>query len=446
MNQNRESFGSQFAAILALAGSAIGLGNIWRFPYMVGEHGGAAFIIIYIICSIFISIPIFIAETTIGRAARKSTVGSVRKLAPGSRWDLAGMFVALAPIIIVSYYSVVGGWSIDYFVRSLTGRMGMENAAEAGILFGKVSSSVWEAIVAHTIFLSISAYILIKGVKKGIEKFTKIAIPMLFVLMVAILIYSVNLPGAGEGIRYLVHPDFSKINGKTVAYALGQSFFSMSLGVGAVLTYASYMRKEDRIVQSGIWTAVFDTCFALIAGFAIMPAVFAAGMKPEAGPSLVFGTLPYIFSSMQSISPVISVGVPILFFFSIMIAALTSEISLMEPCVSFFIEEAKCSRKKAVLIVFGICWVLGIFCSLSFGPLSSFKLLGKNIFSFCDELSSNYLMVLGSLLLSLFVGWKMDRKLVEKEMNSKLFKPLYFMIKYVAPPAILIIFITNLIF
>lgn len=452
MAGKRENFGSQFGAVMALAGSAIGLGNIWRFPYMVGEYGGAAFIIVYILCSLLFSLPIFLSETIVGRSTGQSTSGAMRKLAPGTKWPLVGIFCLIAPLVIISFYSVVGGWSVDYLLRSCMGKMSSESVEQASQLFGKVSSSVWEPLAAHTAFLGMSALVVLAGVKKGIEKFTKITMPMLVVLMFLLVGYSISLPGASAGVDYLVKPDFSKLDGRAIAAALGQSFFSMSLGVGTIVTYASYINKKDNIMSSSLWTMLSDTVFALVAGFAIMPAVFAAGMQPGAGPSLVFGTLPYIFANMHDVAPLISTVVPILFFLAILMAAVTSEISMVEACVAYLCDERKMSRKKAVALVFIVTWLLGILCSLSFGLLGDVKLFGKTIFEFLDYISSNYLMLFGALAVCIFVGWVMKKTTVREEFtnngsikaNNRIFGLLYFMIRYVTPIAVVVIFITNL--
>ena len=429
-------------AILALAGSAIGLGNIWRFPYMVGQHGGAAFIIVYIVCSIFFSLPIFYCESLIGRSTGRSTLGAIRKLAPGSRWSLIGLVTVITPLVVISFYSVVGGWSTAYLLRSCISSFGEMSHEEISLIFSQFSDSIWGPVLAHTCFLLFTAFIISAGVKRGIEAFTKVTLPLLLVLMVLLMVYSVSLPGAGAGVEYLVKPDFSKLNASSIAAAMGQSFFSLSLGIGTVLTYASYMGKKDNIVSTGAWTAVFDLGFALIAGFVVMPAVFAANLQPEAGPSLVFETLPFIFAEMGAASPLLSKIVTITFFFAILLAALTSQISMFEVCTVYLVEEKHISRRKSTALVFLATWILGIFCAVS-----------AKVFNFCDFLTSNVLMTLGALAFALFVGWKMKKAVVEAELtndgslpgNRKIFKVLYFLIRYVAPVGIAIIFLFNFI-
>jgi len=442
MVRKREHFGSRMAAVLALAGSAVGLGNIWRFPYMVGEYGGAAYILVYLICSFFIALPIFFSETIIGRRGGYGAQCSFENLAPGTNWKWIGSICVLACFIIVSYYSVVGGWPVDYFVRSVVTGFHSQSLEEATSLFGKVTSSLWEPVLFHTVFIGLTALIVVLGIRNGIEKFTKFTMPVLFILIVVIMVYSITLPGSLKGVEYLVKPDFSKLTPNAIAYALGQSFFSMSLGVGCVITYASYMSKNDNLFSSGVMTSFFDFAFAIIASFAVIPAVFAAGLEPGAGPSLVFETLPFIFAKMGANSPWISRIVTIFFFLAILFAALTSAISMFEVCVTHFVDKKGISRKKASIIFFASAWALGVVAAVSPGA-----------FSFFDTLASNYLMTLGAFATAVFVGWKMSREEVRMEftnngtikLNCVIFDTFHFIIRYIIPEMILIIFVTNFI-
>ena len=448
----RESFGSRATVIMAMAGSAIGLGNIWRFPFIVGEYGGAAFILVYIFCCFLLSMPILLSETIIGRRTHQGTFGAMNTLAPGSAWKWLGLLTVISPLIILSYYSVVGGWSFAYLCKAVALQFSQENAEAVTAMFGTFSSSTWWPLVCTMVFLSLTALIVYLGVNKGIEKFSKISIPVLFVLIVIIAVYSMTLPGAGEGVRYLVKPDFSKLTPGAYAAALGQSFFSLSLGVGTMLTYASYVRKDENIIASASGTAFFDLLFAILAGFAVMPAVFAAGIAPSSGPGLVFETLPFIFAKMGSGGQVISAAVSILFFLTILVAALSSSISMMEVGVAYLVEEKNLTRHKATIILFLITLVVGVLCSLSFGVLSGVKLFGNTIFNFCDRLASNFLMTIGALLFSIFVGWRMDKSAVKDELTNngqlrgtgKIFPVVYFLIKYIAPVTIAAIFIIGL--
>jgi len=450
--KGREHFGSRMAYVLALTGSAVGLGNIWRFPYLMGEYGGAAFLIIYVAFAVFISLPIMLCESVIGRRARSGTYYAMRDLAPGSKWWILGLVSVFTSFIIASYYSVVGGWSVDYMFRSIF--TGFQNLTPdlAASTSAQVFSSTWEPIAYHTLFIGVSSLIVYFGVKRGIEKFSKITMPLLFLLMIAIMAYSFSLPGAGAGIEYLIRPDWSKVNASMLAAALGQSFFSMSLGLGAVLIYSSYAKKSDNLLTSAGLTVLFDVGFALIAGFAIMSAVFACGAHPDSGPTLVFETLPYIFSQMSLTSPVIGRTVAICFFVAVVMAALSSEISMIEVSVSHFIEKRRMSRPAASLLVFAGAWAIGVLCCLSFSSLSWLKLFKLTVFEFLNVLSSDFLMTLGALAFSIFVGWVMDRKAIRGELtndgtcrfNKIMFKPIYFTVKYVAPIMIVVIFITNL--
>ena len=292
MDRKRELFGGRGAAILAMAGSAIGLGNIWRFPYMVGQTGGAAFIILYLVCCLLLSLPIFLAEAVIGHRTHAGTFGALEQLAPGTKWKWLGLLTVLSPLVILSYYSVVGGWSMDYLWRSLTAGFHADAIGTVSSEFGGFIASPWAPLLCHTLFLGGCAWIVSAGVKSGIEKFNKVTMPLLFVLIVVIMGYSLTLPGSAAGVSYMLKPDFSKITPSAVAAAMGQSFFSLSLGVGTILTYASYVHEKENILVTGLGTVGFDLLFALIAGFAIMPAVFAAGIEPGAGPGLIFETLP----------------------------------------------------------------------------------------------------------------------------------------------------------
>ncbi|MBQ8060682.1 MAG: sodium-dependent transporter [Bacteroidales bacterium] len=449
---NRENFGSRAAVIMAMAGSAIGLGNIWRFPFIVGEYGGAAFILVYIVCCFLLSLPILLSESIIGRRTHQNTFGAMSTLAPGTHWKWLGLLTIVSPLIILSYYSVVGGWSFAYLIKACALQFKPENVEEVTGMFAAFSSSVWGPLACLLVFLGLTALIIFSGVKKGIEKFSKISMPVLFVLIVVIAVYSVTLPGAMDGVRYLVKPDFSKLSSDAFSAALGQSFFSLSLGVGTMLIYSSYVSKDENILVSGTGTALFDMLFAILAGFAVMPAVFAAGIAPSSGPGLVFETLPYIFAKMGAGGQFLSAAVAILFFLTILVAALTSSISMMEVGVAYMVEEKGVSRTKATAGIFFLTLVLGILCSLSFGTLSGVKLLGNTIFNFCDRLCSNWLMTLGALMFSIFVGWKMDKAAVRDELtnggtlkaNSRMFPFIYFLIKYIAPLTIAAIFISGL--
>ena len=445
----RDSFGSRFGALVAMAGSAVGLGNLWRFPYLVGENGGAAFIIVYVILSFAICLPIFVSEFVIGRRSQKNAYSAFRDLSGGSAWRWVGLFTIIVPLIVLSYYSVIGGWSIEYLLKSLTFSFtGGESQSALSTMFSDFVSSAWGPLLVHTGFLLVTTLIVMVGIKDGIEKFSKVMMPMLFFIVIGIAIYSMTLPGAKAGLDYLFNPDFSKINGKAIAAALGQAFFSLSLGFGTIMTYASYVDKKENPLFQSVATASSDLLFALVAGMAIMPAVFAFGISPQTGPGLVFETLPYVFGQMPA-----GGFIAILFFLALLVAAVTSSISMLEVAVAYLVEEKKISRIWACVILFAICWVVGAVCSLSFGPLSHIKIDGGNIFDFFDNLSSNILMTLGSLLTVLFVGWRLKKTDVYDEFtnggtlstNARIFGVLWFLIRYICPLAIILIFVSGLI-
>ncbi len=446
----RENFGTRFGVLVAMAGSAIGLGNLWRFPYLVGSYGGAAFVFVYIICVFILCLPILFSEVIIGRRSSSNAFGAYRKLAPGTKWKWLGVLSIVTPLIIVSYYSVVGGWGVEYFFKAAMFEFTTGvTRSELGSMFSKFTSSVWAPLMGHSIFLLLTAFIVISGVKSGIEKFGKIMMPLLFVLIIVIAVRAVTLPGAAEGLKYLFSPDFSKIDASVCSAALGQAFFSLSLGMGTMLTYGSYISKKENLAASSTYTAVSDTLFALLASCAIMPAVFAFGLNPQEGPSLVFETLPFIFSNM----PMGGI-VAILFFLALIVAALTSSISLYEVVVAYLVEEKQYTRRGASILVFIVAWVLGALCSLSFGPLSSFKIFGQTIFNLFDKLSANILMPVGGLLLVIFAGWVMKKDDVISEFtnggtlkcNRKISGFVYFMIRYICPLIVIAVFASSLIF
>lgn len=436
----RESFGSRASAIMAFAGSAIGLGSIWRFPYMLGENGGAAFLLVYIVSTLILSLPIFIAESVIGRRTHSNCIGAVHKLAPGSIWRILGILSVFTPIFILGYYSVVGGWSIEYLWQAVSFRH---------TDFADFVGGVWAPLICFAIFTVLTCAIVAGGVKSGIEKFTSFCIPALFVLIVGIAVYSLSLPGSGEGLKYLLMPDFSKLSPKICAYAVGQSFFSLSLGMGIVITYSSYLQDKEDIGFTASGTAISTLFFSFLAGLAIMPAVFAAGLPPAAGPGLVFDSLPYVFSSMAEKAPLLSACASILFYISLLIAALTSSVSLAEVGVAWLVEEFKIRRGAACAVLCLVVLAAGALCSLSFGPLSHITIWGNNIFNIFDKTASNLLLIAGGFLGVLFVGWKMKKADVLEEIRKgrkgrdRMPDVYYFIIKYLAPGILALVFISN---
>lgn len=444
----REGFNSKLGSILALAGSAVGLGNIWRFPYMLSEYGGGTFLPVYIMCVLIISVPIMICEFILGRRSQRTAYGSIARLTKSKIWAASGFLFVLIPTITVSYYSVIGGWTLDYFIKSATMQFSGATPEAIESMFGALVSNSWLPLAFHLVFLLGTCVIIGFGVKKGIEGFSKVMMPLLFILMVIIAIRSVTLPGAMEGIKYLFRPDWDKITPDMFIAALGQAFFSLSIGMGIMLTYGSYIPKKANLASTALSTAFFDLLFAIIAGCAVIPAMFAFDMEAVQGAGLVFQTLPSVFAQM----PLGSL-VALVFFFAVILAAMTSAMSLFEVPVSYLVEKYGMKRPLACVIVFVLTFSLGALCSLSFGALSHIQITGKNIFDFCDFFTANYLMPFAGLIIVLFVGWKMPKPDVRDEYTNggslnlgrkNLFWLIYFAIKYVAPVGIIAIFISGL--
>jgi NSS family neurotransmitter:Na+ symporter len=355
MQENgREQWGTRVGFIFAAVGSAVGLGNLWRFPHLTGSNGGAAFLIIYLIIIALIGITIMLSELAIGRATQLNAVGAFKKLS--KKWTFVGVMGVIAGFVILSYYSVIGGWSIGYMVRSLTGVFSGDTAE----LFGSFVSNTWEPLIWHAVFMGLTIGIVYNGIKGGIERASKIMIPALFIMLIIIIVRSLTLPGAAEGVAFYLKPDFSKVTGGTIMAALGQAFFSLSLGMGCMVTYGSYLSKKENLVSSSAIIPISDTLAAFLAGLAILPAVFAFGFDPSSGPGLMFITLPAVFAQMP-----LGTFFGFLFFVLVTIAALTSAISLLEVCSAYVIDEWKWSRKKTTLIMGLVIFLLGIPSSLS---------------------------------------------------------------------------------
>ena len=438
----RTSFSSSFGVIVAMAGSAVGLGNMWRFPYLVGENGGAAFILLYLLFVLIFCLPVMLCEFVIGRRGGANAVKSFAKLAPKSGWPLAGILGILAAVFIMAFYPVIGGWGVNYLVKALSFTFSKAGEIDYATMFTQSVSSTGTPLLYMAIFLLVSVAVVAFGVKNGIEKCSKVMMPVLFFLVLGIAIYSMCLPNAGAGISYLFRPDFSAVTGKTVAAAMGQAFFSLSLGMGAVITYASYAGKNTSILRESIVTVGADTIFAIIAGCAIMPAVFAFGYSPEQGPGLVFVTLPALFADMPG-----GGVIAILFFVSFLLAAITSAISLLEVITAYLSEQLRISRGWTLALVSVVLLGLGALCSLSNGLLADWKLFGMSLIDFFDYTSANFMMTIGALLIVLFVGWKLGKATYTDELTNGgkirvprwLLNGTFFVIKYVAPPVIIAI-------
>lgn len=448
--KERGNFGSKLGVILASAGSAVGLGNIWRFPYETGNHGGAVFILIYLGCILLLGLPIMIAEFLIGRHSQANTARAYQILAPGTQWRWVGRMGVLAGFLILGYYSVVAGWTLEYIFEAVSNSFAGKTPAEFISSFQSFSSNPWRPALWLTLFLLATHFIIVKGVEKGIEKSSKIMMPTLFIIILILVGCSVTLPGAGKGIEFLLKPDFSKVDGNVFLGAMGQAFFSLSLGMGCLCTYASYFSKNTNLTRTAFSVGIIDTFVAVLAGFIIFPAAFSVGIQPDAGPSLIFITLPNVFQQAFSGIPILAYIFSVMFYVLLALAALTSTISLHEVVTAYLHEEFNFTRGKAARLVTTGCILLGILCSLSLGVTKEFTIFGLGMFDLFDFVTAKLMLPLGGLLISIFTGWYLDKKLVWSEItnNGTLKVPTYkliiFILKYVAPIAISVIFINEL--
>lgn len=448
--KERGNFGSKLGVILASAGSAVGLGNIWRFPYETGNHGGAAFILIYLGCILLLGLPIMIAEFLIGRHSQANTARAYQILAPGTQWRWVGRMGVLAGFLILGYYSVVAGWTLEYIFEAVSNSFAGKTPAEFISSFQSFSSNPWRPALWLTLFLLATHFIIVKGVEKGIEKSSKIMMPTLFIIILILVGCSVTLPGAGKGIEFLLKPDFSKVDGNVFLGAMGQAFFSLSLGMGCLCTYASYFSKNTNLTRTAFSVGIIDTFVDVLAGFIIFPAAFSVGIQPDAGPSLIFITLPNVFQQAFSGIPILAYIFSVMFYVLLALAALTSTISLHEVVTAYLHEEFNFTRGKAARLVTTGCILLGILCSLSLGVTKEFTIFGLGMFDLFDFVTAKLMLPLGGLLISIFTGWYLDKKLVWSEItnNGNLKVPTYkliiFILKYVAPIAISVIFINEL--
>ncbi len=443
MSAPRGQWNSKIGFIMAAAGSAIGLGNIWRFPYVVGENGGGAFVFFYIIFVVLIGLPYMFAELSLGRATQKNPVGAINKIRPKSFWRLAGFLGVVTGVGILSFYAVIAGWTVAYIYKMFTGNVGD---------FSAFVANPGGEVLLFALFVLITTLIVQKGVSEGIEKWSKILMPIFFILLVSLVIYSLMLDGASKGLEFYLMPDFSKITGRTLLAALGQAFFSLSLGMGTMITYGSYLSKNDNLVTSSLSVAVFDTMIAIFAGLIIFPALFAMGKDPAAGPALVFVVLPELFLEMPG-----GLIVGSLFFVLLSVAALTSTISLLEVPVSYMIDDHKVDRKKIVWAVAGFTLLLGIPSALSQGAndfFSDFGLIpasytGPDFLSQMSFLFGDIALAVGAISLSIFVGWVwgVDKASDEIERGAPFFKKTRwiwsFIIRYVIPVVILLVLLNT---
>ena len=442
----RGNWGTRIGFIAAAAGSAVGLGNIWKFPYITGMYGGAAFVIVYLLFVILICIPVMNSELLIGRLTGKNPVGAFKELVPKSSWWIVGAMGILAGFIILSYYSVIGGWAVSYIFKSGAYMAAGAGAEQANVFVTFITSPV-APIIWHAVFMAMCIGIVMAGIEKGIEKYSRILMPALVVLLLILILRSVTLPGAGKGLAFYLNPDFSKLSVEGILAALGQAFFSLSLGMGCMITYGSYLKKDSNIPTDSYWISGADTGIAFLAGLMIFPAVFAFGLEPGAGPGLTFITVPAVFASMGAVGHLFG----IIFFMLLTVAAITSAISLLEVVCAYFIDEIKWDRKKATVIMGIIIFLLGIPSSLGQGAWSGVRILGgRDILDSLDFIASNILLPLGGFLMLIFIGWFWGTDKAIKAGNEGSKGPITlgngyrFLVKYVAPIALFIVFLMKI--
>lgn len=448
-NSERVSFGSKVGAILAAAGSAVGLGNIWRFPYETGNHGGAAFILVYLACVFVMGMPIMIAEFTVGRHSKASTGRAFGILAPGTQWKWIGRLGVLAGLLILGYYSVVAGWTLEYIVASVTNGFADKTPEDFVVSFQEFSQDPVRPLVWLLAFLFLTHYIVVKGVKDGIEKSSKILMPVLFVLIVLLAVCSMSLPHADKGLEFLLKPDFSKVNADVFLGAMGQAFFSLSLGMGCLSTYASYFGSDTRLGKTALSVGVIDTMVAILAGLIIFPAAFSVGIQPDAGPSLIFITLPNVFQQAFGGIPFLAMIFSLMFYVLLALAALTSTISLHEVVTAYLNEQFSLSRGRAAILVTGFCVITGVLSSLSLGVWDD-KFFSLGFFDLLDFVTAKLMLPLGGFLVCLFVGWYLKRSVSYDELTNyglqkaPYFSGYMFILRYFAPIAIALIFVNEL--
>lgn len=446
MSKPRAQFATRIGVIAASVGSAIGLGNIWRFPYEAGQHGGGAFLLIYILFVFAIGVPIICSEFLIGRSSHSNVLGAFQKLErKGSKWHLISYVGILSSLMILSFYSVVAGWTLEYTIQSVAGGLKDSSPDYLANYFQEFTTQSNRSLMWTIVFLLLNYLIIRKGLKNGIERMSNIMTPLLFVILLVFCVNSLMMPGAADGLKFLFVPVFSKITPKVMLGALGQAFFSLSLGVSTLITYASYFKKDVPLVRSASIIAGLDTLFAIVAGLIIFPALFTYGIEPTEGPKLVFEVLPYIFS--QTPGGQIWAAA---FFFLLFLASITSTISMSEISISFFCEEWKMTREKASMLNTVIAIVFGSLCALSFGAAADWKIFGMTVFDLFNFTTANLLMPVCGIVFAIFAGWFMDKKLVRSQLTNdetlkvRTYKSIVFSLRYIAPLAILSIFLYQL--
>ena len=442
----RTNFGSRLGVVLATAGSAVGLGNVWRFPYMVGNDGGAAFIVVYLCCVLFLGIPGMVAEFVVGRASHTNAARAYRSLSDHPLWGITGYVGVITSMIILGFYAVVAGWCLQYLYASLTEQL--QGSKEYVVeYFTTFSTSLFRPAVAAVLFILITHHIVAIGVRGGIERASKLLMPMLFIILIILVVASCLLPGAWGGITFMLKPDFSRITRGVLLDALGQAFFSLSLGTACLTTYASYFKSNTQLSKSAVNIALIDILVALLAGMVIFPAAFSVGVRPDAGPSLIFITLPNVFQQAFVHLPITGYCISVLFYALMALAALTSAISMHEIGTAFFHEELHISRKAAAWVVTSVCSIIAILSALSMAHTECLQLQGRPLMECFDYVTAQVLMPLGSLATCLFVGWVLPKRIVAHQLtNGGTLKAGFafvflFVVKYICPIAIAAIFL-----
>ncbi|PRR71830.1 sodium-dependent transporter [Clostridium thermopalmarium] len=448
-NKGREGFSSGLAAFFATLGSAVGLGNIWKFPYVVGSNGGAAFLLVYFICIIFVGLPVMISEFYMGRKTRKSVVGAVQELNSHKKWRSIGISSILSSYFIVFFYSAVGGWVYSYVFRAIKGDFNEATAENVQVMFMDTITNPVSAIAWQLVVIAVVSIILASGVKNGIERITKTLMPILFVLILVCDVRALTLPGVKDSFKFLFKVDFSMLTQQGILVAMGLAFFKMSLGMGTMTTYGSYFTEKDNMMSTAAKVAISDTIVSLLVGIAVFGAVFSFNMEPTAGPGLLFMTVPLVFGKLPFGSILL-----VVFFILSSIAATTAMISMCEVAIAYFVEQKGFSRKKAVLINAIIILIFGIPAALSAdasGVLGGITVFGKTLFDLFDYVSSNILLPLGGLIIAIFIGYTVPKKDIEKELSNqgaieqnKLINFYYFILRYVTPVLVFIVFLSSI--
>ena len=443
---DRGNFASKLGIILATAGSAVGLGNVWRFPFMAGQNGGAAFIILYFGCIVLLGIPGMVSEFIIGRRTQRNAARAYRNFSRQRLWRFVGYLGILTSTIILGFYAVVAGWCLQYLFASLMGTLSGD-ANYVRDYFLTFSSDPWKPCLWAVAFILLTHLVVVRGVQHGIERASKILMPLLLVLLLVIVVASCMLPGAVEGIKFLLLPDFSKVSHSVLLEALGQAFFSLSLGTACLCTYASYFSRDTNLLRSATQIALLDTGIAILAGLMIFPAAFSVGVEPDSGPSLIFITLPNVFQQAFASVPVVGYVIGVLFYALLVFAALTSTISMHEIGTAFFTEERRLPRRHAAWVLTVVCSVLAVLCSLSVGAVESIRVFGMSLMDFCDYLTAQFMLPLGAFLTSLFLGWFVNQRVVRDEFTNGgtvsrgLFPAYQFAVRFIVPLCILLIFL-----